>query len=546
MNELNSTAGDVLREMEAPEAMLLLDWNASVEANFPPSSILIAGALSPLCMKLMTYHHLLQMVTVGLPVLALCVAAIIVDWSAPCPSIPTIFAWGYTQTTLAACLVIAHGVLLIKITAGKSKLAAKAQEIVEKNKGISMSGIRDQFIGQTILLQEALLIENDIKGCIWNKIVGAASAAWLITTLWNLFLIARYTFVPGVVAFHPDAAKVAPEAYCGTWMTVLVLRVNLLLAVLYFFINLGSVIQWVCDLMVENQGFQNSVLTQARRMDGGGLPVVELLVKSLVLRGGSDTLDARLAVIQNHKYVLEKEVAEVEGKQSALQKELERVTAEEQALKAKAEDGGDIAAQTKALSEGAVSFDDWKARGDTAIAEAEAKAQDVQEATTKALEDLYEKISSVADAAKAKANEAEAKAKEAMDKVNDPEFQKQLQENANKAMKEARAAAEQAKAAATDPEMQKKLAEAAQKATDHANAAASKATEHANAAASKATEHANAAATKVQSAADQAKAAAQDPELQKKLAEAAEQANSAGEKAAKEVAAAAKKAAGKK
>merc|ERR1719456_549380 len=150
MNELNSTAGDVLRELEAPETMLLLDWNAAVEANFPPASILIAGALSPLCMKLMSYHHLLQMVTVGLPVLALCIAAIIVDWSAPCPSIPTIFAWVYTQTALAACLVIGHGILLIKIT-------------VEKNKG-AVSGMRDQFISQTILLQEALLIENGIRG----------------------------------------------------------------------------------------------------------------------------------------------------------------------------------------------------------------------------------------------------------------------------------------------------------------------------------------------------------------------------------------------
>merc|ERR1719440_723528 len=143
--------------------------------------------------------------------------------------------------------------------------------------------MRDQFISQTILLQEALLIENDIKACIWNKIVGAASAAWLITTLWNLFLIARYTFVPGVVAFHPDAAKVAPEAYCGTWMTVLVLRVNLLLAVLYFFSNLATVVKWVCDLMVDSEGFQNAVLAEAQKMDAGGLPIVEGIVKSLLL-----------------------------------------------------------------------------------------------------------------------------------------------------------------------------------------------------------------------------------------------------------------------
>merc|ERR1719409_1763878 len=176
MNELNSTAAEVIEELDAPETMLLLDWNAAVEANFPPASILIAGALSPLCLKLMSYHHLLQLVTVGLPVLALCVAAVLVDWSAPCPSIPGIFAWICVQTVLAALLVLGHGIQFSKCTAAKANLDSRMQAIADQNRGDSITGLRDHIIGQSILIQEALLIENDIRASVWNKIVGVATA----------------------------------------------------------------------------------------------------------------------------------------------------------------------------------------------------------------------------------------------------------------------------------------------------------------------------------------------------------------------------------
>merc|ERR1719201_3212189 len=83
LNEMNGTAGAVLKEMDAPETMLLLDWEKSTEANFPPAAILIAGVLSPTVLNLMSFHHFVQMIAVGLPVLVLCVCAIVIDWKAP-------------------------------------------------------------------------------------------------------------------------------------------------------------------------------------------------------------------------------------------------------------------------------------------------------------------------------------------------------------------------------------------------------------------------------------------------------------------------------
>merc|ERR1719446_592144 len=130
--------------------------------------------------------------------------------------------------------------------------------------GQGFEDMREQFVGNTVILQEALLVENEIRHSIWNNIVGLSTLIWLITTFWNLTLIAGWTFVPGVVAFHPKAAEVAKDEYCGAWMTVLVLRINILLAVLFFFFNLATVVQWICDLMIESQGFKDTVIKQAR------------------------------------------------------------------------------------------------------------------------------------------------------------------------------------------------------------------------------------------------------------------------------------------
>jgi hypothetical protein len=538
LNEMNSTAGAVLKELDAPEAMMLLDWNSAAEANFPAASILIAGVLSPSVITLMSFHHFIQMIAVGLPIMILCICALYIDWAAPC-AIPTIFPWLFTQTALAFFLVIGHGALLIKIALGKRQLANKAEELHEKhNSDDSATQLRDEVVDNTIILQEALLVENGIRHSFWNNVVGLGTFLWVITTLWNLFLICRYTFVPGIIAFHPDAAEVAKDDFCGAWMTVLVLRINILLAVLFLFFNLATVVQWVCDMMIESEGFQQSVIKTAREMDanGAGLPVVELLVKAFLLRGSSDTLDARLSVVKGTKSQLEREKAQVDASLAALAKEIDAASAQEASLKTAAMDkGGEIAEQVESLT-GHNDLALWKAQGKDILAE---KAKELQQQTTEALEELFEAISKAvedarnsetAKALKAKYEETQAmvqeKLQEAMDTLQDEEFQKQLMDAAKQGMEQAQGLANEAMEYATDPEKQEALQKAMQDAMAKAQAAAQ---EVAAAAADpekrkQLEEMAKKAMEDAQAAAKEAAAGINNEEMQKKLKEAAQQA----------------------
>lgn len=543
MNEMNGTAGAVLREMEAPETMLLLDMDKAVEANFPPASILIAGVMSPTVLKLMSAHHFIQMVSVGLPVLALCVAAIVIDWKAVC-SIPTIYEWLFTQTLLAFLLVLGHGALCFKVWLGKRQIQAKADEVAENNNAESGSAaeVRDEFVGSTIVLQEALLVESDIRRSFWNNVVGAATFGWVITTVWNLVLVVGWTFVPGQVAFHPKAAEVAKGDFCGAWMTVLVMKINVLLAVLFLFLNLATVVKWICDCMIESQGFQKLVIEQARGMDKNatGLPVMELLVKAFLLRGGADTLNSKLSVVQNQKALLEKEQAELTAQRDAVTAEIATVTAEESTIKSDAAaKGGELATQVSALIHSSDDLENWKASGDKALAEAEERAKAVQEATTKAIEELWEKIMAAVDAVQnsetakaliAKAHEAEAmieaKMQEAMATVQDPEFLNKLNEAAKQATEQAQAMADEAIKAAKDPELTAKLNKMASEAMEQAQKAADEV-----AAAANDPEKRKQLQEKAQKAMEQAQAAAadaansiQDPEIQRKMKEAAQNA----------------------
>ena len=102
-------------------------------------------------------------VTVGLPVFILCMVAIMVDAQAPCPGMPSLFAWIWTQTFLAVCLVIGHAALLLKIFLGKKKLAAKAQELQDKNEG--KDNTRDDAVGGWIGGSPSRDVFHHVRGC---------------------------------------------------------------------------------------------------------------------------------------------------------------------------------------------------------------------------------------------------------------------------------------------------------------------------------------------------------------------------------------------
>jgi len=390
LSELNGTAGAVMREVEAEESMLMLEWSNAVEANLPPAPILVAGVFSPSVIQFMSLHHFVQMVTVGLPIFVLCVFAIYQDWNAPC-SIPTLFPWLYTQTVLAFLMFVGHAVLFAKLSSGRRTLAAKKAEVQGKN-------LQEQFIANTIILQEALLIENGVRHSIWNTVVGLATLIFLLTTIWNLVLVCGWVFVPGVVAFHPDlaASAGAKGEYCGAWATVLVLKISMLLSILYFWMNLATVVQWFCDMMVGSKGFSDIVLARARKSDKTtGLPIVEMLAKAFVLRGGDEALMSRLAVVQHNKKSLQNKQADLKSQLAQLNGKIESVTDAQESLQVKAKDGGDLAAAVQKLNSNTIDYESWKKQGDTAIEEAESKAVEIGTASTDDLEKLHQNMSVV-------------------------------------------------------------------------------------------------------------------------------------------------------
>jgi hypothetical protein len=489
--------------------------------------------MSPTVLGLMSCHHLLQAVTVGLPMFILCAVAIYIDWGAVC-TIPTIHAWLGTQTVLAFLMFAGHFIMLWSVSAGKKKLDAKSKEVNDKimsTKEGSLDNIRDQVVGNLVILQEALLIENGIRHSVWNMIVGVATIAWVFTTFWNLVLIVGWTFVPGVTAFHPKAAEVAAADFCGAWMTILVLRISMLLSVLYLFFNLATVVQFLCDMMINNQGFSQAVLDKARDMDKNnmGLPVVELLTKAFLLRGGSDTLDSQLSVVGNQKNALESEKTSLESKLKELDAKIDSATKEETDLlqQVNASSGGTIEAQgSKATPSESLTVlqEQWKASGKDMVAEAEDKAKEIQKETTEALEALWEKIQEEIEYVKNTETfkAMEQKAHLAYDKLTDPAFQQELKDMASHATEQAIDLAKQAEAMVTDPQLIEKANAAMEKAKQAAHDLAEAASDPAMRA--KLEEAAMAAYEEAQREAQKVAEAVNDPELQKKLRDAQDKA----------------------
>jgi hypothetical protein len=568
LKEMNDTAGAVLSEIEKEEGRLMLEWNDAVETNFPPLSILIAGLMSPTTLQLMMSHHSSQALTVGLPMFGLCIAALVVDWEARCDSIPTIWAWLYTTTVLSACMFFGHTFLFFKVLSGKKELDAKTVEVKERishtAKG-SMSNTKEQVIGNMVLVQEALIIENGIRHSFWNIIVGVATILWLFTTIWDLVLVVGWTFVPGQIAFHPKAAGLTGGEFCGAWMTVLVLKVFMLLGVLYFFLNIATIVQFVCDMMIGSSSFADTVLGTARDLDknGVGVPVTELLAKAFLLRGGDDMLASRLAVATHHRKCLQQEKEDLLQKLGDVTQRAEFLQSETDALaKTVAESGGgDLAAQCAKLKDDNFDFEAWKAKGKESIEVAEKAGEEISAASTEQLEIVQQKIMEAADALKNSETfkalmdmEAymEAKALELKAKLEDPAFQaelmaelNQLKEYAQEATNKAKELADQAIKELEDPENFKMLQDYANKALEEAKAAGQKISDAVNdpELQKMLQDEAEKAYEKAKEAAHAAAEVVQDPKLQQQLKDASMQAMNTAKKAALDTAASVKAAA---
>lgn len=402
LNEFNLTAGAILQAVEAEEVALVLDWNQTVSKNLPSASVLLAGALSPTLLSLRKIMHLVLLLLGPLPILALTIWAVVHDWGTHC-AIPSIYAWSYLQGVLAVLLFFGHLIMYLKVSSGLRAMSAKSEVMAERLRNMNdaqdggLSNSREFFVCSTVLLQHALLVEDSVRSGFWTNVTGASSVLWIVAMIWDYVIVIGWTFWPGIIAFHPKAEKVAPEAYCGARVTVFVARLCCVLHLIFFLVTVIATANWFSDLFVNRPGYGRSMLAWAEKMDEGilGIPVAQTLVKAFVLRGGSDLTSAQLAVAMNERLHLERQRSEAQKELDALDCQLRACSAQEEALKqtAGSDQAADLLASINSLEAvGDKDMGEWKQQGRDIIKEMQEKAAGVEEGTTKDLEAMMQKI----------------------------------------------------------------------------------------------------------------------------------------------------------
>jgi len=400
VDEIKAAAGTFLTALEAEEVMLMLDLDKSVTAKFPPMTTLLAGILSPTMLSFASSAFMAQLTIVIIPVLALCSWALYQDYGVEC-SIPTMLLWTKAQLGITLFLGIANGMVALKIMLGKRALDTKTADMQErlaavKRKSLKEFGakeLRELFVCNSVLIEEALKLEDEVKSSIWHHAVGVGTCAWLLMLVWTFVLVFGWTFVPGVTAFSEDAKGVAN--YCGAWASVFAARLSTVLALLFLAVNLLTVGHWAVTLLVGSQSFANTVLSQARNFDsnGLGLPLAEVFAKAFLLRGNSDTLRAKLCLAAAEK-------AELQAERDALQAKLAELDGAFEvssvAFEAAAAEVADPDAEAKAEKELEKDVQLLEAYGEESLQDAQQKAAEMTQATARELERLLERFTGFA------------------------------------------------------------------------------------------------------------------------------------------------------
>jgi len=459
VNELNSTAGAVMKETSSEEAMLMLDFDSAVGSYFPSPTVLLAGLMSPTVLLLSFYNHVIQVAVVHVPMMILCGWAAWEDWHHACGGIPTLHAWVYAQCIVAGLLALGHLAVAAQIKSGQATIKTKTEEIQAKLKEKSqqnademgLADVRELFICNSVLLQQALHAEETVRRSFCNVIIGALTVMSCMMTLWTLVLCLGWATVPGQVAMHPDAEKVVPaNDFCGAWASIIAIRVVMMLSVLFLLFNLASIVHWVAENLIHSTRYTSGMVDKAKKMDDGhlGLPVAETLVKAFLLRGTTDMLSSQVSVAGDKVGLLEKEKAEQEAKLDALQKEIDERQAELVAI-----EGSEVAQRDEDVA---------KIQSVQNLQTLEAEAAAVEEHTQKKLEQMSAKFQDLLTQAKesehvkaamgrvqsvdvqAAVDQAKQKAADAADQVQGLDVQAAL----DQAKQSARAAADKVQAAA--------------------------------------------------------------------------------------------------
>ncbi|CAE7740492.1 trpD [Symbiodinium pilosum] len=416
MTELTDTVGSVATALQMEEFMVLVDDDAAVAASFPPLSVLLAGLLVPANLNLNIACHLLQTFIVLLPVLCVVGYSEYADAGHPCKSIPGLRLWARTVGVIAGLVTLARLVLAVKCMMAKSAIRRKNEEMKEQLEKAtvhaSSTGIEELkqlFFFYATTLQHAVVCEGNTRVGFFSHIVGFGTLLWLLTTFFNTYLYFAYMFVPGVVAFHPSAAD--EPSYCAAWVTVCAAKISILLAVLFFFVNVMTVFCWASETVLSMDSVSSKIISKAKAFDnlGLGLPVAQLFVKVLLFRGSTDMMCARLAVHLREKDGLSQELAQTESRLAQLKAEIEAKDKQVDAIKAEmTSDGAGLEAAKTRGAEVIQAAREKAAVLDQQVAEAAANpdSQDMLNTLKSMMDKAFEAADAAKDQAKQAANQA--------------------------------------------------------------------------------------------------------------------------------------------
>lgn len=412
MTELTDTVGSVAQSLQLEDAAL--------SANMPPISVLLAGLLVPVNLNFNIVCHLLQVVLVLIPVLCVAGYSEYADQDHPCASIPGLRLWARSVGVIAGLVALARLLQVAQCMYAKAEIRRKNDEMKVKlaeataqPSNTGLEELKELFIFYASTLQHALACEARTRVNVFSHIVGFGTLLWVLTTFWNLWLYFGYLFVPGVVAFHPAAA--GEPSYCAAWVTACAAQVSILLALLFFFGNVMTVFCWISETSLSMDSIAEKIVAQAKAFDqmSMGLPVAQILVKAVLLRGSTDVLCSRLAAQMREKDGLSQEMSQTEKQLAALKAELEAKNAEVDAMKSEmVSQGGYCAAQAERIAAG--NLEVAKAHGAEVIEEARRKAAMLEKQTGEEIEKMLAQIKVLMEQAAAAADMAKQQAQEAL------------------------------------------------------------------------------------------------------------------------------------
>lgn len=400
LNEMNDAAGALCEAVDAPEAMLMLDLDAAMAANFPPAPVLLAGLLTPCVLQVNKLMHMLQLFFVLGPFAVLCTWALVVDQRHSCEAVPTIRPWLWMQCVLIYVLIASRVVLVAKIRSGQRYLeeqSVAARNRLQSRHG-SLTNLRELFVSQVTLLQQVLLVEDGERRSIARHIAGWGTIVWLVLMIWCFWLVMRWLFIPGMLVYRegPIASERSPSDaanYCEAWATVLSARVSCFVWVLTGLFNAAAVLTWLTDQLVSSERFTRFVDGQARAFDKTllGVPVAQLIVQAFILRSGVDGKSAELSLAVHERSMLGSDIESMEEKLNAMRQQMMEHDAKVSALK---EVGGAVQ-NAEALEDSynaSLDVEVWRQRGSEAIEAAKAKVQALEKTRTEELEALARRI----------------------------------------------------------------------------------------------------------------------------------------------------------